>query len=255
MQSNMGDSLPDIIETVIHNGIDQSVILRSDDDDPDIAASGVPYNEHEGNEGVSDVEIHVNDTDYADDAIPVFIPQGKPKAVDMDDLIRSFGGLGSGRYDDEGLGGTGELYGTVTSAAVSGDDTYEPYSSGAAVVSSETENEQHDNSTKPRRENIMQFFRKGVNGGALLTRVYEETGVDWTDHVFNISVNGALRTRGKDAESVIEKELGQMLTKKVQTPVDVKSLTYEERGRIIRSSMYKKSSQREIPGERGIRET
>ena len=208
MQSNVGSSLPDIIETVTHNGIDPSLMLRSDEDEPNSAINGVPYNEYEGNGGVSDIEMQVNDTDYADDAIPVFIPQGKPKAVDMDDLIQSFGGLGSGRYDDEGIGGMGELYGATTSAAVSGDNTHEPYSSTAAVESSETEDEQHDNSLKPRRENFMQFFRKGVDGGALLTRVYTEQRVDWTDHVFNISVNEALRTRGKNAESVIEKELG-----------------------------------------------
>ena len=64
--------------------------------------------------------------------------------------------------------------------------------------------------------------------------------MEWTDHVFNISVNEALRTRGKDAETVIEKELGQMLAKKVWTPVDLRALSYEERGRIIRSSMFLK---------------
>ena len=53
--------------------------------------------------------------------------------------------------------------------------------------------------------------------------------MNWTDHVFNISVNEALRTRGKNAESVIEKEFGLMLTKKVWTPIDVKSLSYEEK--------------------------
>lgn len=246
MQSNVGDSRPNTIETVTHNGIDPSVILRSDENDPDTEVNGVPYHEHEGNRGgISEVEMQVNDTDYADDAVPVFIPQGKPKAVDMDDLIQSFGGLGSGRYDDESIGGMGEPYGVTASAAVSGDNTHEPYSggaysSGAAVESSETEYEEHDNSLRPWRENIKQFFRRGVNGGALLTRVHSETRVNWTDHVFNISVNEALRTRGKNAESVIEKELGQMLTNKVWTPIDVKSFSYEEKRRIIRSSMFLK---------------
>ena len=158
----------------------------------------------------------------------------------MDDLIHSFERLRSGRYDDEGIGRTVELNGVATSQAVSGDNTYKPYSSGVVVESSESEDTQHGNSLRPRRENIMQFFRKGVNGGALLTRLHVEPGVDWTDHVFNISVNEVLRTRGKYAESVIEKKLGQMLTKKVWTPVNVKLLSYEEKGRIIRSSMFLK---------------
>ena len=36
------------------------------------------------------------------------------------------------------------------------------------------------------------------------------------------------------------KELGQMLRKKVWTPVDIKSLSYNEKRRIIRSSMFLK---------------
>ena len=158
----------------------------------------------------------------------------------MDDLIHRFEGLGSGRYDDEGIGGMGELNGATASAAVSGDNLYEPYSSGVVVESSETEDEHHDNSLKSRRENIMQFFRKEANGAALLTRLYVEPGVDWTDYVFNISVNEALRTCGKNAESIIEKELGQVLTKKLWTPVNVKLLSYEEKGRIIKSSIFLK---------------
>ena len=84
------------------------------------------------------------------------------------------------------------------------------------------------------------MFRKGVNRGALLTRLYIEPGTDWKERVLNISVNEALRTRGKDAEVVIMKELGQMLRKKVWTPVDIKSLSYNEKRRIIRSSMFLK---------------
>ena len=86
----------------------------------------------------------------------------------------------------------------------------------------------------------MQIFRKGVNGGALLTRLYIEHGTNWRERVFNISVNEALRTRGRDAETVIMKELGQILRKKVWTPVDIGSLSYNEKRRIIRSSMFLK---------------
>lgn len=65
-------------------------------------------------------------------------------------------------------------------------------------------------------------------------------GKDWGEYVFNISVNDALRTRGDAALSVIEKELGQMIKKKVWAPVDLKGLSGEEKQRIIRSSMFLK---------------
>ena len=250
MQSDVGSSLPDIMESVTNNGIDPSIILENDEVTRELANNeevgrepegnrGVdditPEGEHEGNGGADDVEMQINDTDYADDAIPIFIPQGKPKEVNMDDLIHSFGGLGSGKYDDETIGGIGEEDDATTGAAVGGNDT------GALLdVSSETEDTQHVEPLHRRRLDIMQLFRKGVNGGALLTRLYIEPGEDWGEHVFNISVKEALRTRGKDAERVIEKELGQMITKKVWTPVDIKSLPYEEKRRIIRSSMFLK---------------
>ena len=56
----------------------------------------------------------------------------------------------------------------------------------------------------------------------------------------NISVDEALRTRGKDAETVIQKEVGQMIEKKVWTPVDIRGLSHVEKARIIRSSMFLK---------------
>lgn len=192
MQSDVGGSLPDTIETTTHNEIDPSIILRNGEYNPDLMDYGVPYDGDEGNGGVREEAIDINDTNFADDAIPAFIPQGKPKTVNINDLIHSFKGLGSGQYDDEGIGRMGELNGATASTAVSGDNLYEPYSDGVAVESSETEGKHHDNSLKPRRENIMQFFRKAANGAALLTRLYIEPGVDWTDCVFNISVNEAL---------------------------------------------------------------
>ena len=60
------------------------------------------------------------------------------------------------------------------------------------------------------RHELMDFFRMR-SGSALLTRNYEGDGSDWGDHVLNISVNEALRTRGDAAVSVIEKELRQMM--------------------------------------------
>ena len=47
-------------------------------------------------------------------------------------------------------------------------------------------------------------------------------------------------TRGKDAETVIQKELSQMIAKKVWTPIDIRGLSYEEKSWIIRSSMFLK---------------
>ena len=53
-------------------------------------------------------------------------------------------------------------------------------------------------------------------------------------------MNEALRTRGDAAVSVIKKELGQMIAKKVWSPVNLKGLTNDEKHRIIRSSMFLK---------------
>ena len=53
-------------------------------------------------------------------------------------------------------------------------------------------------------------------------------------------MNEALRTRGDAALSVIEKELKQMIDKKVWAPVSVSDLSAEEKHRIIRSSMFLK---------------
>ena len=47
--------------------------------------------------------------------------------VDLDDLIHSFEGLRSGRYDDEGIGGIVEGTGATTDGAVSGNTTDIPY--------------------------------------------------------------------------------------------------------------------------------
>jgi hypothetical protein len=54
-------------------------------------------------------------------------------------------------------------------------------------------------------------------------------------HFMNISVREALRTRGEEAERVIMKEL---LDKNVWTPVDWRTLTPQQRGAVIRSSMF-----------------
>ena len=56
----------------------------------------------------------------------------------------------------------------------------------------------------------------------------------------NVSVREALRTRGNDARLVINKELRQMIDKKVWAPVLYNRLTAGERSCIIRSSMFMK---------------
>ena len=142
MQSEVGDSLPHTFETVTNDGVDPSLIFGHGDPNPDLAEPeeiggadiAIPDNRHEGNRGedeenggAGDVEMQINNTDFADDAIPLFIPHGKPKDVDLDDLIHSFEGLGSGRYDDEGIGGIVEGTGATTDGAVSGNTTDIPY--------------------------------------------------------------------------------------------------------------------------------
>ena len=89
------------------------------------------------------------------------------------------------------------------------------------------------------RHEVMNFFRNG-GGTALLTRNYDGDGADWGDYVLNISINEALRTRGDAALSVIEKELKQIIDKKVWAPVSVSNLSAEEKHRTIRSSMFLK---------------
>ena len=90
------------------------------------------------------------------------------------------------------------------------------------------------------RQKLMNMFRGDRQGVALLTRNYNSAGRDWTEYVLNISVNKAMRTRGKNAECVIMKELGQMIEKKVWARVDVQRLPREEKARIIWSSMFLK---------------
>ena len=49
------------------------------------------------------------------------------------------------------------------------------------------------------RQKLIDMFRGDRDGDALLTRNYNSVGGDWNEYVLNISVNEALRTRGKDA--------------------------------------------------------
>ena len=65
-------------------------------------------------------------------------------------------------------------------------------------------------------------------------------GEDANDHVLNITVRNALRTRGEEAKRVMLKELKQMIDKKVWEPISVRSLNSSDRSRIIRSQMFLK---------------
>jgi Reverse transcriptase (RNA-dependent DNA polymerase) len=89
---------------------------------------------------------------------------------------------------------------------------------------------------------VLDFFRKGGTDLALMSKEVMRCVqcTDNAEHVMNITVSEAIRTRGDEAESVMIKELGQMVNKKVWTPIDGKNLTAEERRRIIRSSMFPK---------------
>jgi NMD protein affecting ribosome stability and mRNA decay len=87
---------------------------------------------------------------------------------------------------------------------------------------------------------MLENFRRGGTDIALMSREIMDH-VAWREEaVMNITVREAIRTRGEEAERVIMKELGQMLSKRVWTPVDGKKLTAEEKSRIIRSSMFLK---------------
>ena len=181
-------------------------------------------------------------TVYADDMIPTAMPaarvRAEPRADDMEDMLSSFRELAVGApqtashevadeqgvpedYGENGAIDTGVLEESVVPAATP--PTYTAY--GHRVVS---------------RVDLMDMFRSDKQSMALLTRNYDSAGGDWGEFVLNISVNDALRTRGKDVETVIQKELSQMIAKKVWTPVDIRGLLYEEKRRIIRSSMFLK---------------
>ena len=66
----------------------------------------------------------------------------------------------------------------------------------------------------------------------------------WNDateeRALNITVKESLKSRGAEAVRVIKKELSQMLTKGVWTPVHLPALTKVERRSIIRSQMFLK---------------
>ena len=67
-----------------------------------------------------------------------------------------------------------------------------------------------------------------------------EAAVLVKDYAMNVSVKGALRSRGTVAEHTMMKELAQIRDKKVWTPVHMSVLSSTEKRRIIRSQMFLK---------------
>ena len=183
-------------------------------------------------------EFWVEKSNYVDDMAPAQRARVEPKAVEMDDLMSSFRQLAVGQplaspQDNIDEQGVSEDYGE--NGAI---DT------GVAECNNEVLDKGNRFSPVGHmvipRQKLMNMFRGDRHGAALLTRNYNSTGEDWREYVMNISVNEALRTRGKDAECVILKEFEQMVEKKVWAPVNVQRLPSEEKARIIRSSMFLK---------------
>jgi hypothetical protein len=76
---------------------------------------------------------------------------------------------------------------------------------------------------------LLEHFRRGGTDVTLMSREVMGHLGEKAETVMNITVREAIQTRGEDAERVIMKELNQMLTKRVWTPVDGKKLTAEQR--------------------------
>ena len=160
----------------------------------------------------------------------------------MDDLIASMNGMRAGPHDSpvSETRNVDERGVPVDYTAASGG--WDDHTDSRDALSSA--NESPPVHASPQRyglnkHTVIDFFRNG-KGTALLTRNYNGDGTDWGDYVLNISMNEALRTRGDAAVDVIEKELRQMVDKKVWEPVNVKDLSLDEKRRIIRSSMFLK---------------
>ena len=103
--------------------------------------------------------------------------------------------------------------------------------------------EQPSEPEQTQRRSILDMFRNGTNETALTVSaqgITEKIGGELGEHIMNITVKQALRTRGVEAEKVIMKELSQMIEKKVWCPVTLSSLSSVERSRIIRSQMFLK---------------
>ena len=242
--------LPDTIEPIVNNGMDPSVEpLVGRDNHELINVDGYDGELHQDGGGEPEVQQYdsggASDEPDPNDDIELY-EEDKPDIRtnecdnDMDDLVDSMNKMQAGPRGPVGdPEGRLDERGVPESYTSAGEIRYE-YSDARDSVSRATELLA---APAPRcsvsRHEVMNFFRNG-SGTALLTRDYDGDGADWGDYVLNLSVNEALRTRGDAALSVIEKELKQMIDKKVWGPVDVNGLSGEEKHRIFRSSMFLK---------------
>ena len=217
--------LPDTTEPIVNNGVDPSVEpLVGGDDHELINLDGYDGELHQDGGDKPEVQQYdsggaSNEPDPNDDIKPYEedIPDVRTdeRDNDMDDLVDSMNKMQAGPRDPvrDPEGGLDER--GVTESYTSAGEIREEYSDARDSVSRATELLA---APAPRcnisRHEVMNFFRSG-SGTALLTRNYNGDGTDWGDYVLNISVNEALRTRGDAALSVIEKELKQMIDKKV----------------------------------------
>ena len=157
------------------------------------------------------------------------------------------------RAADEQMRGDGEMRGADQRHDEYADEVRGEAEEIRGDAGDERDETHHHNPPPPAlNRGILDFFRTGqgelvymaASGRELATtRALEKRHAARThgvEHAMNITVREALKTRGDEAERVILKELQQMLTKKVWTPVDGKTLTAEQRSRVIRSSMFLK---------------
>ena len=239
--------LPDAIKPIVNDGVDLSVGLIVGGDDRELISvdryDGELHRDGGGEPEVQQYDssglLNEPDPNYDIEPYEEDIPdvQTDESDNDMDELVDNMNRMRAGPRDPIGdpEGGLDER--GVPESYTSAGEIRDEYSDARDAVSRATEL-----LTAPAsrccvsRHEVMDFFRNG-SGTALLTRNYDGDGTDWGDYVPNISVNDALRTRGDAALSVIEKELKQMIDKKVWGPVDVNRLSWEEKPRIIRSSM------------------
>ena len=236
--SDITEDLPETMETQINEGVDPSTNLHDTNYNPELI-----YEEPVEQVDVAQLdEQHEEEIVYADDVISAVMPAERvrvePRAVNMDDMMSSFRELAVGTpytapLDTADEHGVPEDYGENGAIDISAQEEQSIPATTPPTYSS------YGHRVIPRAD-LMDMFRSDKHGTALLTRNYDSAGGDWGEFVLNISVNEALRTRGKDAETVIQKELSQMIAKKVWTPIDIRSLSYEEKRRIIRSSMFLK---------------
>ena len=203
----IGKGLPDTIEPAVHDGVDPSVLPLYNPDEPELGEV------RQYDDGGALIEREPDDADghHVESATPERVEDADPE---MGGLVDSMNRMRGGPHDhlQYSAGGIDERGIPVdyTATAVAWDDAVSVAKAPLSVSDGYV-----------GRQNIMDFFRNG-DGTALLTRNYDGDGTEWGDFVFNISVNEALRTRGDAAVTVIEKELRQMIDKKVWEPIDVK---------------------------------